>query len=132
MTRRGETCLLTAVVISLPILLIRVLYSMLSTFSSNIVFNPVIGSEFAELFMAAIEEMVVVLIYIWVGLKQDSVLAKEGDSNKSTLLHRAGRGDFGGGKLGILSLGAAVIDAVRGERELRKECTDNVDLEMRQ
>jgi hypothetical protein len=132
MTRRGEKQLLTAVAISLPILLIRVLYSMLSTFSNKIVFNPVIGSEYAELFMAAIEEMVVVLIYIWVGLKQDSVPANESNSKKSTLLHRAGRGDFGGGKLGILSLGAAVIDAVRGERELEKESVDNVDLEMRQ
>jgi hypothetical protein len=126
MTGRGEVKLLVAVATTLPVLLVRLIYSMLSAFSDDKVFSPVTestSSTTVDLFMATIEEMVVVLVYIWVGLASDSVpthTREKGGSN-STLLHRAGRGDFGGGKLGLLSLGAGAIDEIRHHRRSEKQ-----------
>jgi hypothetical protein len=88
-------------------------------------FNPVTGSTTVELFMATIEEMIVVLIYLWVGLRIKSVPEElESGSGGKKLMHRFGRGDFGGGKLGVLSLGAAVIDAFRPGRERGSDTTE--------
>ena len=68
--------------------------------------------------MATVEEMVVVLIYLWVGLTIKSVPEEvESASGGKKLVHRFGRGDFGGGKLGVLSLAAAVIDAFRASSQ---------------
>jgi hypothetical protein len=118
-TGRGERKLLIAVAVSLPVLLIRMIYSLLSTFSNDKIFNPVNGSTTAELFLASIQEMIVVFIYIFVGFKLQPVPKTDGDemTTKERLMRRAGRGDFGGGKLGLLSIAAAVGDEIRRDRK---------------
>jgi hypothetical protein len=124
MTKRGEGELLAAVALSLPFLLIRLTYSLLSVFSGGR-FNPVTGSTTIELFMATIQEMIVVLIYIWVGLTIQSVPAElECKDGGKKLMHRFGRGDFGGGKLGVVSLGAALVDALRSSRKQSSNTKD--------
>jgi hypothetical protein len=114
-TGRGERKLLEVVALSLPVLLVRVIYSMLSVFSHDRVFSPLNGSTTVQLFLSNIEEMIVVLMYIWAGLKSsdlsESVVQQK--TSKSRLIYKAGRGDFHGGRLGVLSLGAAVIGEVR-------------------
>jgi hypothetical protein len=122
MTGRGEKKLLIIVALSLPILLVRVIYSMLSVFSHDNSFNPMTGSTTAQLFLSVIEEMIIVLMYIWAGL----TIKNESESDvkhsaESRLMHRAGRGDFSGGKLGILSLGVAAFDEVWLHRKKNEE-----------
>ena len=107
----GEGRLILAVICTLPFLAVRLLYSLLAAFSKSSTFNPVTGSTTAALLMSVLEEMFVVVIYISTGLKLPAVPAGAADSPKSTLAYRLGRGDFGTGKLGILSMGAAAFRA---------------------
>ncbi len=65
---KGEKRIWTAVAISLPFLLVRLVYSILSTFSHNTKFNLMSGSPTILLCVALIEELIVVLIYEIVGL----------------------------------------------------------------
>lgn len=62
--------------------------------------------------MATLEEMAVVVIYIAAGLKLPTVPVGVDGSRTSNMTYRLGRGDFGTGKLGLLSLAAAGIQAV--------------------
>lgn len=115
MTGRGEDALVFSVAVALPFLAVRVLFSILAAFSHDRQFNPATGSETVALFMEVQEEMVVVLIYICAGLKLKTV--PEGDrSAGENIGYRFGRGDFGGGKLGILSLGVAAVQARSGDK----------------
>ncbi|KAH7140273.1 hypothetical protein B0J13DRAFT_596561 [Dactylonectria estremocensis] len=123
-TERGEHRLLCAVAISLPVLLIRVIYSLLAVFSKQPVFAAMSGSTssvMTELFMGRIEEMVVVLVYLWVGITQEIVPSHDDGVQRSKggkFLYRAERGDFGTGKLGVVSLAAhAIITMLRGNKE---------------
>ncbi len=74
-------------------------------------FNAVTGSETVALFMSVLEEMVVVVIYVATGLKLSAVPTEAADSRGGTLAYRFGRGDFGMGKLGLFSMGAAIFQA---------------------
>ncbi len=65
---KGEKRILTAVAISLPFLLVRLVYSIFSTFSHNPKFNVLIGSPTILLCVALIEELIVVLTYEITGL----------------------------------------------------------------
>ncbi|KPM42693.1 hypothetical protein AK830_g3893 [Neonectria ditissima] len=109
-TGRGEGRLLGAVAVSLPMLLIRIIYSFLVVFSKDSHFSMASGSTssiLTDLFMARIEEMLVILVYLWAGITQEAVPENDGGvkrSKEEKLLYRAGRGDFGGGKLGMASL----------------------------
>lgn len=122
-TRRGEVWLLKAIALSLPLILVRVIYSMAGCFADggNSTFNPVTGSAVVELCMATIEEMLIVLIYVWAGLRKPAVPDNDPTIEGSPgggLEYRLERGDFGGGKLGLLSLGAHVLgDALRGHQD---------------
>ena len=108
---KGEGLLIAAVAGSLPFILVRLLYSVIAVFGHDSSFNIVTGSVTIMLVMAVLEEFVVVAIYTITGLKLD-VVPKEVQSKRpgSNLIYRAGRGDFGTNKLGILSL---LIAAVR-------------------
>lgn len=119
----GELRLLWAVAISLPILLIRIIYSFLAVFSHKPVFEAMSGSTSAvltELFMGRIEEMVVVLVYLWAGITQEVVPNTEDGTERTQgekLMYRAGRGDFGTGKLGAMSfLAHCIISMFRGNK----------------
>jgi hypothetical protein len=64
----GEKRLLLAVALSLPFLLVRLVYSSISLFTTNTNFNSVSGNVTIFLCMALIMELCVVIIYEAVGL----------------------------------------------------------------
>lgn len=77
----GEKRLLLAVAISLPFILIRLLYSLISAFSHSRRFSAVSGNVTIYLVMAVLEEMVVVITCLGVGitLQPDGVAAYRGE-----------------------------------------------------
>ena len=64
----GEKRLLVGVAISLPFLLIRLIYSCMSTFTKNKNFNLLEGNVTVLLCVALIEEFIVVVVYEVIGL----------------------------------------------------------------
>jgi hypothetical protein len=109
-TTRGELPLIVGISITLPFLPVRVLYALLAAFSTDSKFNPATGSKTVALFMDILQEMAVVLIYLVTGVIAPAVpKADDGQSRSggSKLMYRAGRGDFNGGLLGLLSLAVA-------------------------
>lgn len=77
----GEKRLLLAVAISLPFVLIRLIYSLISAFSHSPRFSIVSGNVTIYLVMALLEEMVVVITCLAVGvtLQPDGVAAGRGE-----------------------------------------------------
>jgi hypothetical protein len=123
-TKRGEGSIILGVALAMPLLLIRMIYSCLSAFTTIPAFQLVGGSETANLFMETFEEMFVVLIFLVVGLKQQSIAEEElSDSPTKNAMYRAGRGDYGSGKFGLIALAIAFM------RNLGKENTCEEDLE---
>ncbi|KAF7563753.1 hypothetical protein G7046_g403 [Stylonectria norvegica] len=117
-TNRGEGRLLGVVAAALPVLLIRIIYSLILVFGDGPKGFTMDGSTFsvmAELLMERIEEMVVVLMFLWAGLNQEAV-PRDDDGVERTkgekIMYRFGRGDFSTGKLGMLSLAAHVISGM--------------------
>lgn len=64
----GEKRILTAVAISLPFLLVRLIYSVISTFTHSKSFNLLSGSVVVLVCVALIEEFIIVLVYEGFGL----------------------------------------------------------------
>jgi len=64
----GEKRLVLAVAVSIPFLLVRLVYSIMVTFSTLEIFNQINGSVTTLLCMALIEEFIVVVIYEGTGL----------------------------------------------------------------
>ena len=112
-TGEGEGLLVFAVMCALLPLSVRLLYSLLSIFSHLSTFNLATGSETATLFMSVLEEMMVVVIYIATGLKLPAVPKGAADSPKGTMAYRFGRGDFGTGRLGLISFGTAAFQTFK-------------------
>ncbi|KAF4631596.1 hypothetical protein G7Y89_g6533 [Cudoniella acicularis] len=76
-TARGEKRLLVAVVIALPMIGSRLLWSVLCAFKGGDIFNIQDGSAVVQICMANAEEVIVVLMYVLVGLtvqKYDDVV----------------------------------------------------------
>ncbi|KAL6885800.1 hypothetical protein GGI43DRAFT_431968 [Trichoderma evansii] len=114
--RRSESTMLFVVTLSLPFLLIRIINSLLLIFNKQFQDSTAEGSTSSvliELFMARIEEMIVVLLYLYAGLTHKAVPERDhgNRTNEEKLAHRAARGDFGGGKLGVISLAVAAASA---------------------
>jgi hypothetical protein len=110
-TGKGEGALIAAVALAMPLLLVRIIYSCLSAFTTISAFRLAGGSPTAGLFMETFEEMFVVVIFLFVGLKQQAIAQEElSDSPAGNAMYRAGRGDYGSGKFGIIAL---VISFVR-------------------
>jgi hypothetical protein len=63
-TQRGEGALIVSVALTLPFLVVRIVYSILVVFSHNSRFSIVNGNYTINLFMEVLPEAVVVLIYI--------------------------------------------------------------------
>ena len=120
MTGRGEVSLIIAMSLALPFLAVRILYALLGAFSHDKQFNPATGSTTIALFLDSLPEMIVVLIYLVAAVKTPAVpAAKNGEKRSAgeTLAYRAGRGDFGFGKFGLLSLAAAAGQAFSSKEE---------------
>ena len=61
--------MLYAVLLALPFISVRILYSMLAVFLTNqTTFALVNGSAIAQLCMATVEEMIVVVLYLGLGI----------------------------------------------------------------
>ena len=114
---QGEYLLIAGVAVAMPFIAVRLLYALLATFSHNHIFNPVTGSQTISLFLDTLMECIVVLVYIWVGLKLPPVPRGHDQSTESRLTYRMGRGDFATGRLGKLSLGAAIFQSIRRNHE---------------
>ena len=74
---KGEKRLFMAVVLSLPLLLVRLVYSIISTFTHAHSFNLLNGSVTVVLCMALIEEFLIVAVYEGMGLTLKQALPKE-------------------------------------------------------
>lgn len=125
MTRRGEAILIVAVSCALPFLTVRIVYSLLAAFSHDSRFAPATGSTTIALCMETLQEMAVVLIYLIAQIKVPSVPSADDGrppSAGSNLLHRAGRGDFGGRRSGLFTLATAAGQAL-GRRHDRSRRT---------
>ena len=80
----GEKRILLAVAASLPFILVRIIYSVMSTIANNPSFNAFSGNVTILLCMADIEEWVVVIIYLAVGLTlSKKIQAPSGQPNES-------------------------------------------------
>lgn len=110
-TGEGEGMLVLAVFCALPLILVRLLYAVLATFSHRHEFDPATASQTIQLFMSVIEEMAVVVIYLATGMKLPAVPADRASNTREKMAYRFGRGDFGTGKMGLFSLGAGLISA---------------------
>jgi hypothetical protein len=123
--RSGEKALIMAVGAALPFLLVRLLYSIIAVFASNAhSFNLVTGSVAVNLVMAVLEEIIVVAIYTIVGIKQKVVPKEQQQQGPAArMTYRAGRGDFGTGRLGLFSLAMAGINELtnRGKESVVPE-----------
>ena len=112
-----EHILLKAVALGLPFMLVHVIYSLLVAFSHNSDFNLVYGSKTIFLCMSVIEEMIIVLFYVYAGLRAKPTSLPAEASPGRTLGYRAGRGDFEGGRHGLLSLGFGAANALGHQRD---------------
>jgi hypothetical protein len=97
-TARGEKRILIAVVIALPLIGSRVLYSVLNTFHTNHIFNLQTGNAIVQLFMATLEEVLVVLLYAVVGLTvqkygEGGMLSAKEEQEQQKLQRRTRRND---------------------------------------
>ncbi|KAK4898121.1 hypothetical protein LTR27_004127 [Elasticomyces elasticus] len=74
----GENRLIWAVIIAMPLILIRLIYSLLIVFHHSHTFSLINGSALVHALMAVVEEMLVVLMYLGVGwsLSTDSATMK--------------------------------------------------------
>lgn len=65
---RGEKRIYMVVVIALPFIAVRLLWSILSAFTHNSDFSIMSGKPLVQLFMATLEEFIVVVFYTLAGL----------------------------------------------------------------
>lgn len=71
-TGAGEGILILVLLVAQPFLWVRVIYGLLVVYSTGGTFGLQTGSQTADLCMAVLEEMFVVLIYLAAGLKLDA------------------------------------------------------------
>jgi len=81
-----------AVIIALPFILVRLIYSIISVFSHNHQFNLITGSVTIHVVMAVLEEMAVVCIYLVAGW----VTAVITSTNRGPIASRPWKGNLAG------------------------------------
>jgi len=120
--------LVWAVILALPFILIRIIYSLISVFSHNRHFNLITGSVAIHVCMAVLEEMAVVLIYLAIGWKIDTLTP----TDRGPIASRPWKGNLaaGGGARGgngrrrqgpIHALVNAGIAAAQQKKETKSE-----------
>jgi hypothetical protein len=82
-----EALLFDTILASLPLILIRLIYSLLIAFVDDAAFNPLDGNAVAQGLLAVAEEAIVVILYVIVGfripkLHKTAVVKTEGDGSK--------------------------------------------------
>lgn len=70
--RYGESRIVWAVLIAMPLILVRLIYTLLTVFHHDQTFNVVSSSVISLVFMAILEELVVILVYLVVGWTTDT------------------------------------------------------------
>ncbi|KAK5716597.1 hypothetical protein LTR15_009488 [Elasticomyces elasticus] len=98
----GENRLIWAVIIAMPLILIRLIYSLLIVFHHSHTFSLINGSALVHALMAVVEEMLVVLMYLGVGwsLSTDSATMKAPGPIASRPWKGSGAAT-GGGAMGV-------------------------------
>jgi hypothetical protein len=79
---KGEKLSASIVAASLPFILVRIVYSVLSSFTGNPKFNFLVGSVAVNLCMAVLEEMIVFTLFLTAGFKL-KVISEERTSTKA-------------------------------------------------
>ena len=87
---RGEQRIYLAVLGALPLLAVRLLYSIPSAFSNNVGFSIFNGKPLVKLFMAIIEEFIIVCFYTLVGLTANEVQRRYHSRNEQHVLRPEG------------------------------------------
>jgi uncharacterized membrane protein len=130
--QHGERRLFTAIVIALPLLLVRLIYSIFSTFTTNKSFNLLSGNPTILLCVALIEEFLVVVCFEGTGLTLEKVVKEEhaegariipsSDSNSYTATQQRpqqGQKGVGGKIMTVLSytIIGRILTSMMGNRE---------------
>lgn len=74
----GEKRVLLALIVALPLLGVRILFSLLAYFSTISLFSPINGNVLVRAFMAILEEVLIVIAYTLAGI----LVPKYGDARK--------------------------------------------------
>lgn len=90
----GEKKLVVAVLVALPFIFVRIIYSLLSVFSHNHHFNIFTGSVAILVVMAILEEMIVVWLYLLIGWTLDKAVVTP---VRGPLVSRPWKGNLGDG-----------------------------------
>lgn len=85
--------LVWVVIIALPFILVRLIYSLISVFSHNRHFNLITGSIAILVVMSVLEEMAVVFIYLVIGWKIDTLTP----TDRGPIASRPWKGNLAGG-----------------------------------
>lgn len=70
--RHGDSRLVWAVVVAMPFIFVRLVYTVLSVFKHDHDFSVISGSVIVLVFMAIVEEILVILTYLFVGWTTES------------------------------------------------------------
>lgn len=88
--------LVWAVLIALPFIFVRLVYSLISVYAKNRHFNLITGSVAIKVVMSVLEEMAVVILYLVIGWKTDSLAA----ADRGPIASRPWKGSLFGGASG--------------------------------
>ena len=87
----GQSTLIAAVLIALPLLAVRLLFGLLSIFDDeSSTFRLGNGSETAVLCMDVLEEMIVVAVFVLAGWKVSAATVRYGNASDQPRSHRRG------------------------------------------
>ena len=87
----GEKRILGAVVAALPLLAVRLLYSLISDFADNNTFNILYGNATVQLCMAIVEEMIVTVFYLIAGVTAPSWKSLQGGPDQMAMQQKPGQ-----------------------------------------
>lgn len=87
----GETRIYAAILFALPLLAVRLIYSLLVDFVNNSTFSTTGGDVFVQLGMAIIEEMIITIVFIIAGLVAPPSKQRSGDQIPLSLESKQGR-----------------------------------------
>jgi hypothetical protein len=89
---KSENRLAWAVIMALPLIAVRLLYSVISVFTHDKHFNLLTGSVIIHVFMAILEEILIVCIYLAFGWKTEILAA----ASRGPIANRPWKGNLAG------------------------------------